>query len=72
MEFDRSQWVNKDHDDLDFLTDEEKIVIINDVLDNIKAEIEQIVDEETKHDKKWARGLHYSLCVIDKHKAERR
>lgn len=37
--FDRDRWCNKDYDDLDFLTDEEKIVVINDVLDKIRAEI---------------------------------
>ena len=37
------------------------------VFDKIRAEIRQIVDEETEHDEKWARGLHYSLCIIDKH-----
>ena len=37
------------------------------VLEQITAEIRQIVDEETEHDETWARGLHYSLCVIDKH-----
>ena len=36
-------------------------------IDAIRAEIRQIVDQETEHDEKWARGLHYSLCVIDKH-----
>ena len=40
---------------------------INAVLEQIRAEIEQTVDEETEHDKKWARGLHYALCIIDKH-----
>lgn len=38
-----------------------------DVLEQITAEIRHIVDEETEHDEKWARGLHYSLCIIDKH-----
>lgn len=38
-EFDRSRWYDKDSDDLDFLTDEEKIVVINDVLEKIKEEI---------------------------------
>ena len=37
------------------------------VLDDIKAEIRQIVDEETEHDETWSRGLHYALCIIDKH-----
>ena len=40
--FDRDRWYNKDCDDLDFLTDEEKIVVINDVLDKIRAEIKQM------------------------------
>jgi len=37
------------------------------ILDKIRAEIEQIVDEEQKHDKKWAVGLRYSLKIIDKY-----
>ncbi len=39
MEFNRSEWYNKDYDDLDFLTDEEKAVVINNVLNKIKSEI---------------------------------
>jgi hypothetical protein len=39
-------------------------------LDKIRAEIRQIVDEETEHDETWARGLHYSLCIIDKYRKE--
>ena len=39
-----------------------------DVIDKIMDEIRQIVDEETKHDEKWARGLHYSLCIINKYR----
>jgi hypothetical protein len=46
MEFDRSKWYNKDYDDLDFLTDAEKNVIINSVLNKIRAEIEQAVWED--------------------------
>lgn len=38
------------------------------VLEQIRKEIRQIVDEETEHDETWARGLHYSLCVIDKYR----
>lgn len=38
-EFDRNRWYDKDFDDLDFLTDEEKIVVINNVLDKIRTEI---------------------------------
>ena len=40
---------------------------MEDVLGKITDEIKKIVDEETKHDEKWARGLHYSLCIIDKY-----
>lgn len=42
-----------------------------DVFDNIRAEIEQVVEEESKFDKKWAQGLKYSLKIIDKYKGER-
>ena len=42
------------------------------VIEDIKAEIRQTVDEEAD-DERWSRGLHYSLCIIDKHiKGERR
>ena len=37
MEFDNNQWYNKDSDDLDFLTDEEKIVVVNAILGKIIA-----------------------------------
>ncbi len=37
-EFKSDRFYDKDHDDLDFLTDEEKIIVINDVLDKIRAE----------------------------------
>ena len=68
MEFDKDRWYDKEHDDLDFLTDEEKVVVINTVLDKIRAEIEQIADEEQKHDEKWATGLRYAVKIIDKYK----
>ncbi len=35
MEFDNSKWYNKDYDDLDFLTDEEKTAAVNDALGEI-------------------------------------
>jgi len=44
--------------------------LVDDVLKQITDEIRQIVDEETEHDETWAKGLHYSLCIIDKYKAE--
>lgn len=37
-------------------------------LDLIRAEIEQIADEEQKHDKKWAIGLRYAVKIIDKYR----
>lgn len=43
---------------------------INDVLDKIRAEIEQVAEEESKHDEKWAKGLKYALKIIDKYKTE--
>ena len=36
-------------------------------IDAIREEIEQIADEEQKHDEKWAIGLRYSLKIIDKY-----
>lgn len=39
----------------------------DDVLDKIRAEIEQIADEEQKHDEKWAIGLRYAVKIIDKY-----
>lgn len=41
-----------------------------DVIDKIRAEIEQIADEEQKHDEKWALGLRYAVKIIDKYKVE--
>ena len=40
------------------------------VIEDIKAEIVQIADEEQKHDEKWAIGLRYAVKIIDKYKAE--
>ena len=71
-EFDRSQWYNKDYDDLDFLTDEEKIVVINSVLDRIEAEIEQnsypIVHGVNNREKGMT--LYGIMQIIDKYRAE--
>lgn len=41
-----------------------------DVIDKIRAEIEQVAEEENKHDEKWAKGLKYALKIIDKYKTE--
>lgn len=39
-------------------------------LDDLRAEIEQIADEEQKHDKKWAIGLRYAVKIIDRYRRE--
>lgn len=38
------------------------------ILEQIRNEIEQIADEEQKHDEKWATGLRYAVKIIDKYK----
>jgi len=43
-----------------------------DVLDKIRAEIEQVVAEESKEDLKWALGLKYSIKIIDKYRLNRK
>ena len=40
------------------------------VLDKIRAEIIQVVAEESAEDSRWALGLKYSIKIIDKYKAE--
>lgn len=42
-----------------------------DVLDKIKAEIQQVVEEEAD-DERWSRGLHYALKIIDKYTGKER
>lgn len=42
FEFDNDKWYNKDSNDLDFLTEEEKVIVINAVLDKIKSYINHI------------------------------
>lgn len=37
------------------------------VIEDIKAEIAQVVEREKVEDAKWALGLRYSLKIIDKH-----
>lgn len=38
------------------------------ILDKIRAEIEQVANEEQKHDEKWAIGLRYAVKIIDKYR----
>ena len=40
------------------------------VLDKIRAEIEQTADEEQKYDEKWAIGLRYAVKIIDKYRGK--
>lgn len=40
-EFDESRWYDKDHDDLDFLTDEERMIVVNQLLDKIISVISE-------------------------------
>ena len=36
-------------------------------IEDIKAEIDVVVNQEMKDDMRWACGLRYSLNIIDKH-----
>ena len=40
-EFDEDRWFDKDHDDLDFLTDEEKAVVAEKVLKYLRAKLKE-------------------------------
>jgi hypothetical protein len=73
MEFDYSEWYNKDQDDLEFLTDEEKILVINDLLDKIRSEIASIaingqVDEHTMFIRTGEQVKQMALEIIDKYR----
>lgn len=68
-EFKRERFFDKDSDDLDFLTDEEKTTVINDVLDKIKAEIEQIeINGHIRDVECFSAGINTALNVIDKYR----
>ena len=67
-EFSEERYFDKDHDDLDFLTDEEKTVVVNDVLDKIRAEIFESA-RRTMNDTR-AEGLYMAVQIIDKYKTE--
>lgn len=72
-EFKREKFFDKDHDSLDFLTDEEKTVVINEVLDKIKTEMDKarFIDKDTRICKNTlASGLEAAMQIIDKYKAE--
>lgn len=75
-EFLEERYIDKDHDDLDFLTDEEKAIVINNVLNELKAEIEQEYNRlrATRADETLelgeCLGLKMSLKIIDKYRGE--
>lgn len=68
-EFKRERFFDKDSDSLDFLTDEEKVVVINGVLDKIRAEIQ----EELKQDNHsfYRAALKDVIKIIDRYEGNR-
>ncbi len=62
-EFESDRFYDKDHDNLDFLTDEEKIVVINNVLEKIRAEIIELRRKQNV-------GVLECLDIINKYRAE--
>lgn len=56
------------HDDLDFLTDEEKIIVINNILDKIRAEIENDWQLKKYPNSPFSCGLRKALDIIDKYR----
>ena len=69
MEFDKSKWYDKDHDDLDFLTDEEKVIVINTVLDKIRDEINTMPCAITSMREIYV-NRDKVVNILDKYKAE--
>lgn len=72
-EFSEDRYFDIEHDSIDFLTDEEKMVIINDVLDKIRTEIEgmdylDIEDGSDGYDNYIDR--YDVLQIIDKYREE--
>lgn len=56
-EFLEERYIDKDLDDLDFLTDEEKTVVVNDALDKIRTEINR--------QEKWLLQAGYTAYNVD-------
>ena len=56
--------------EIDFIQPKKTVgeLVSVDVLDKIRAEIEQVAKDESRYDKKWAKGLKYALKIIDKYK----
>lgn len=67
-EFRSDRFFDIESSDLDFLTDEEKTVVINDVLDKIRAEIVDL-GQRAMNDNR-ASGIWACRDIIDKYKRE--
>lgn len=73
-EFSNERYFDIEYDSIDFLTDEEKIIIINDVLDKVRAEIERMdyLDIEDGSDGYDNYVDRYDvLQIIDKYKEDK-
>lgn len=73
-EFSDERYFDIEYDSIDFLTDEEKVVIINNVLNNIRAEIEKKIVKRPRLDFKDSErdrndAFLEVLDIIDKYKA---
>ena len=72
-EFSTERFFDKDNDDLDFLTDEEKTEVINKVLADVKAEIKAVFppsgnwmyDEDHEHEHTVCEVLADVLQILD-------
>ena len=61
---------NENRQVAEWLKDYKRLLDQKPILGKIRAEIEQIADEELEHDEKWAIGLRYAVKIIDKYTAE--
>ena len=66
-EFDTERFFDKDNDDLEFLTDEEKTVVINDVFDKMSKEIRDGIPHYVNKDGIFA-NIDDVQCVIEKYR----
>ena len=66
--FDRERYFDRDTDDLEFLTDEEKSVVIKQVLVKIREELTN--ETKYRHGFAFSSALSRALDIIDKHIAE--
>ena len=73
-EFLEERYIDKDHDDLEFLTDEEKVVVVNEVLEKIRAEITEYAMPDFEYHgcggSQMIVELEDVLEIIDKYKGD--